>query len=159
MNAFYEEHPEFTRGLLSFTLYYFVGLTWTTNKLSYHYNDCDVSCEVGQTEPCGCTCTVDPFDWSDDEVGAFVVVVELVVISTVVFQVYCSFLLRRDRRRLLEAEGWRQRQGAFGGLFLCHHRGSGAAWKSLFCSNEIPRPLPDARWSICNRCTTSWNPR
>lgn len=70
MHAFHEEHAEYTRGLLSYTLEYIVTNTWPTNSLASDYNDCDMSCEVGQTEPCGCTCTVDPYDWSDDEVCA-----------------------------------------------------------------------------------------
>eukprot|EP00903_Cladosiphon_okamuranus_P010576 g10001.t1 len=71
MEVFHEEHPEYTRGLLSYTLEYIVTNTWPTNSLVGAYNDCDMSCDVGQTEPCGCTCTVDPFDWSDDEVYEF----------------------------------------------------------------------------------------
>lgn len=69
MEAFHEEHPEYTRGLLSYTLEYIVANTWPTNSLANAYNDCDMICDVGQTEPCGCTCTADPYDWSDDEVG------------------------------------------------------------------------------------------
>ena len=68
MKAFQEEHPEYSRGLLSYTLEYIVATTWPTNSLGTGYNDCDKSCEIGQTEPCGCTCTVDPYDWTDDEV-------------------------------------------------------------------------------------------
>lgn len=70
MKTFHEEHPEYQRGLLSYTLEYIVANTWPTNSLASDYNDCDMECEVGQADPCGCTCTVDPYEWTDDEVRA-----------------------------------------------------------------------------------------
>ena len=70
MKAFHEEHPEYQIGLLSYTLEYIVANTWPTNSLASDYNDCDMECEVGQADPCGCTCTVDPYEWTDDEVRA-----------------------------------------------------------------------------------------
>lgn len=68
MKSFHEKYPEYSIGLLSYVLEYIVTNTWPTNSLAGDYNDCDNSCDVGQAEPCGCTCNTDPFDWSDDEV-------------------------------------------------------------------------------------------
>lgn len=69
MPEFQAEHPEYSTGLLTFAMEYLLANKWPSNKLMSDYNVCDESCERGQTEPCGCVCTVDPFDWSDDEVS------------------------------------------------------------------------------------------
>lgn len=68
MEQFLEEHREFSRGLLTFVLEYFLANVWPGNKLMKEYNSCDETCEHGQEGRCGCTCLMDPFDWSDEEV-------------------------------------------------------------------------------------------
>eukprot|EP00752_Nemacystus_decipiens_P002661 g2489.t1 len=68
MVKFREEHPEFSIGLLSFTLEYVLVTNWPNNVLMQRYNSCDMSCTPGQTEPCGCTCSTNVDDWSDREV-------------------------------------------------------------------------------------------
>lgn len=68
MAAFHEDHPEYSRGLLTFALEFLLANKWPSNTLMGDYNDCDESCVVGQTERCGCTCKVDPFEFTDDEV-------------------------------------------------------------------------------------------
>lgn len=69
MVAFRDEHPEFNIGLLSFTLEYVLVSNWPNNVLMKNYNNCDRSCTVGQTEPCGCTCMTDLDGWADAEVS------------------------------------------------------------------------------------------
>lgn len=69
MAEFQAENPQFKSGLLTFTLEFLLANKWPSNSLMKGYNDCDTSCVRGQTEPCGCTCTLDPFTWSDDEVS------------------------------------------------------------------------------------------
>ncbi|CAM9946639.1 unnamed protein product, partial [Ectocarpus fasciculatus] len=72
MEIFRSTHPEYSRGLLSYTLEYVVALTWPTNALMSDYNDCDTGCTVGEMEQtCGCTCTTDFNTWSDDAVYDF----------------------------------------------------------------------------------------
>ncbi len=68
MAEFQQNHPQFSQGLLSFALEFLLANKWPSNTLMDDYNECDVACAVGQTESCGCTCTTDPFDWTDDEV-------------------------------------------------------------------------------------------
>eukprot|EP00752_Nemacystus_decipiens_P008189 g7325.t1 len=70
MEAFRVEHPEYTRGLLSFAVGYIVTETWPTNSLMDEYNVCDEHCTVGaeKNQTCGCTCMDDPFEWSDEVV-------------------------------------------------------------------------------------------
>lgn len=70
MAEFQAENPKYSTGLLTFTLGFLLANKWPSNSLMMDYNECDKSCVHGQAEPCGCTCTVDPFEWSDDEVGA-----------------------------------------------------------------------------------------
>lgn len=69
MTEFQLKHPEFGQGLLSFVLEFLLANKWPSNTLMGDYNECDEECVVGQTETCGCTCTTDPFDWTDDEVS------------------------------------------------------------------------------------------
>ncbi|CAM9741455.1 unnamed protein product [Pylaiella littoralis] len=71
MNAFFEENPQFTRGLLTFALEFILTLEWPDNSMMSDYNVCDTNCDIDQTEPCGCTCTTDPFEWTDQEVYEF----------------------------------------------------------------------------------------
>lgn len=66
METFIQEHPEYGRPLLTFALEYLLANKWPGNSLMHDLNSCDESCEVG--ESCGCTCNVDPFEMSDDEV-------------------------------------------------------------------------------------------
>lgn len=68
MNTFSEQHPEYEPGLLSFVLEYMTFNYWPMNSFMPDYNTCDTRCESGQTEPCGCTCNVDAFALSDEEV-------------------------------------------------------------------------------------------
>lgn len=68
MDQFHREHPEYSRGLLTFVMEFVVANKWPGNVLMRLYNDCDTECTIGQTEPCGCTCTIDPFEMGDDEV-------------------------------------------------------------------------------------------
>lgn len=66
MVAFQEENPQFGGGLLSFTLEYMLVNKWSGNGMMSDYNDCDLSCTIG--EPCGCPCTEDFDTWSDSQV-------------------------------------------------------------------------------------------
>ncbi|CAB1104331.1 unnamed protein product [Ectocarpus sp. CCAP 1310/34] len=68
MVQFQEDHPVFKAGLLSFALEYILVGTWPSNSFMKSHNTCDMSCTVGQTQDCGCTCNTDFYDWSDDEV-------------------------------------------------------------------------------------------
>lgn len=68
MVAFQEEHPQFHVGLLTYSLEYLLGNKWPGNKLMYDHNVCSEECSIGQQDDCGCTCTMDPFELSDDEV-------------------------------------------------------------------------------------------
>lgn len=68
MAQFHEEHPEYSQELLTFTLEFLLANRWPANILMADYNTCDDACVPGQIEPCGCTCNVDPFDFTDDEV-------------------------------------------------------------------------------------------
>lgn len=69
MEEFHDDHPEYSRGLLTFVLEYVLANKWPSNSLMGDFNDCDESCAVEQEEPCGCTCNIDPFELSDDEVS------------------------------------------------------------------------------------------
>ncbi|CAN0296786.1 unnamed protein product [Pylaiella littoralis] len=68
MFEFRQNSPQFSPGLLSFVLEYIVANRWPTNGLMGDYNACNTECDVDQTQPCGCTCTTDPFEWTDEEV-------------------------------------------------------------------------------------------
>eukprot|EP00903_Cladosiphon_okamuranus_P019564 g17994.t1 len=68
MRLFHEEHPEFSPGLLSFVLEYLTGKYWPGNSFLPQSNVCDTECEIGQSEPCGCTCSIDAMTLSEDEV-------------------------------------------------------------------------------------------
>lgn len=68
MVEFKETNPQFNPGLLSFTLEYLMANKWPSNSLMEDYNTCDEGCDIDQSEPCGCTCTTNPFEWTDDEV-------------------------------------------------------------------------------------------
>ncbi|CAM9793594.1 unnamed protein product [Ectocarpus sp. 12 AP-2014] len=68
MVQFQEDHPGFKAGLLSFALEYMLVGLWPGNTFMQSHNTCDMSCTVGQTQDCGCTCDTDFYDWSDDEV-------------------------------------------------------------------------------------------
>lgn len=68
MKQFAEDHPEYSVGLLSFVLEYLTFGYWPTNDFMPTSNTCDTACTPGQTEPCGCTCNVDAFTISDQEV-------------------------------------------------------------------------------------------
>lgn len=69
MDAFSQDHPEYSTRLLSFVLEHMAFAFWPTNAFLPSANDCDTECTRGQAEPCGCTCTIDAFDISDDEVS------------------------------------------------------------------------------------------
>lgn len=69
MADFQVEYPLYKSGLLTFTMEFLLANKWPSNSLMKDYNDCDTSCVSGQTESCSCTCTTDPFEWSDDEVS------------------------------------------------------------------------------------------
>lgn len=70
MLEFRGQHPEFSIGLLSFTLEYVLVSNWPNNVLLKGYNSCDLSCTPGQAEPCGCSCATNFFDdWSDEQVS------------------------------------------------------------------------------------------
>ncbi|CAB1114283.1 unnamed protein product [Ectocarpus sp. CCAP 1310/34] len=71
MIEFHEENPQYDQGLLTFTLGYVLANKWPSNSLMRDFNECDEQCDVDQGEPCGCTCLVDPFEWTDDEVYDF----------------------------------------------------------------------------------------
>lgn len=68
MQSFHEEHPEYSPGLLSFVLEYLTGKYWPGNSFSPSSNVCDTECVAGQSEPCGCTCSIDAMSISEDEV-------------------------------------------------------------------------------------------
>eukprot|EP00752_Nemacystus_decipiens_P002672 g2500.t1 len=70
MAEFSQKHSEFDTGLLTFALEYVLVSNWPSNSLMGSYNDCDSywTCTPGQSEPCGCTCTTDVDEWSDDQV-------------------------------------------------------------------------------------------
>lgn len=74
MFEFRQNSPQFSPGLLSFVLEYIVANRWPTNGLMGDYNACNTECDVDQTQPCGCTCTTDPFEWTDEEVGLLLTV-------------------------------------------------------------------------------------
>lgn len=78
MAVFHTENPQYSAGLLTFVMEYLLANKWPKNGLMSDYNECDEACDQGQTEPCGCTCTTDPFDWEDDEVSKQTVVKSLV---------------------------------------------------------------------------------
>lgn len=88
MDQFRLEHPEYSRGLLTFVMEFIVANKWPGNVLMRLYNDCDTECTVGQTEPCGCTCTIDPFEMGDDEVrkAGFVMAYVWTCICILVYQ-------------------------------------------------------------------------
>lgn len=69
MQQFHEEHPEYSADLLTFVLKFLTSKKWPENSFMSEYNDCDTECARGQAEPCGCTCKVDAFTLSEDEVG------------------------------------------------------------------------------------------
>lgn len=68
MKAFAAQHPEYGLSLLSFVLEYMTFNYWPMNGFISSANTCDISCDRGQTEPCGCTCNIDAFAISDQEV-------------------------------------------------------------------------------------------
>lgn len=68
MQKFHEDHPDYSLGLLSFVLEYLTFTYWPGNSFLPEFNTCDTHCEKGQTERCGCTCLIDAFDLSEDEV-------------------------------------------------------------------------------------------
>lgn len=68
MAQFAKEHPEFDRTLLTFVLMSSTSLYWPYNGYMSDYNVCDTKCTRGQSEPCGCTCTIDVWSLTDDEV-------------------------------------------------------------------------------------------
>lgn len=70
METFLQEHPEYSRGLLTFAVEYLVANSWNGNKLmrDYDYNSCDSTCTRG-AESCGCTCDIDIEQWPDDQVS------------------------------------------------------------------------------------------
>lgn len=71
MEKFLQDHsPEYSRGLLTFALEFLLAHYWPGNNLMEDtgYNTCDEACTKGQTDPCGCTCSIDPFDMDDNEV-------------------------------------------------------------------------------------------
>lgn len=69
MKAFSDEYPEYSLGLLSFVLEYVTFNYWPMNEFIPSANVCDTDCTKGQTEKCGCTCQIDAFSISDEEVG------------------------------------------------------------------------------------------
>lgn len=71
MADFQAENPEYSSELLTFALEFLLANKWPSNSLMQDYNECDTECTRGQAEPCGCTCTMDPFALSDDEVGVW----------------------------------------------------------------------------------------
>lgn len=68
MEEFLNNHPEYSRALLTFVLEYVLANKWPSNSLMGDFNDCDESCTFAQEEPCDCSCNMDPFELSDDEV-------------------------------------------------------------------------------------------
>lgn len=68
MKQFSVDHPEYSVGLLSFVLEYMTFNYWPMNGFIPSANTCDTACTKGQTEPCGCTCNIDAFAISDEEV-------------------------------------------------------------------------------------------
>lgn len=77
MQQFYEEHPEYSRPLLTFALEYITAKKWPSNTLMHEHNTCDEVCELGQE--CGCTCLIDPFSMDDDEVRRLVRIFSLIM--------------------------------------------------------------------------------
>lgn len=76
MEDFHAEHPEYSRELLSFVLAWVANEYWPTTYAdgeSNGVNVCDHNCTRGQTEPCGCTCLIDPFKMADDEVCLYII--------------------------------------------------------------------------------------
>lgn len=68
MAQFAKEHPEYDRTLLTFVLMSATSLYWPYNGYMSDYNECDTKCTRGQSEPCGCTCKIDVWSLTDDEV-------------------------------------------------------------------------------------------
>lgn len=68
MVDFSAEHPEYSHGLLAFALQILTFKFTAWNTLTPDDNVCDASCTKGQTEPCGCTCLIDPFAIPDEQV-------------------------------------------------------------------------------------------
>lgn len=69
MNEFHNQHAEkYSPGLLTFILEYMTANEWPSNSFMPDDNDCDSDCVRGQGESCGCTCRVDAFSLSEDEV-------------------------------------------------------------------------------------------
>lgn len=68
MDEFAARHPEYSARLLSFVLEYMTFNYWPMNGFISSANTCDTDCTRGQTEPCGCTCNIDAFAISDQEV-------------------------------------------------------------------------------------------
>lgn len=64
----HQKHPHFTPELLTFLLEYITTNLWPDNTFLEGYNVCDSDCERGSEKTCGCTCLVDAFSLSDDEV-------------------------------------------------------------------------------------------
>lgn len=71
MAEFQEDNPQFSPELLTFTLQFVLANKWPSNSLMGDFNDCDEDCDLDQTEPCGCTCITDPFEWTDDAVSSW----------------------------------------------------------------------------------------
>ncbi|CAM9961289.1 unnamed protein product [Scytosiphon promiscuus] len=71
MDTFSQDHPEYSTRLLSFVLEHMAFAFWPTNAFLPSANSCDTECTRGQTESCGCTCTIDAFSISDEEVYSY----------------------------------------------------------------------------------------
>lgn len=72
MEDFRLANPKYNRGLLSFAVGFIVQETWPRNTLMSDYNKCEADCATGggiKVGDCGCTCTTDPDDWSDEQVA------------------------------------------------------------------------------------------
>lgn len=69
LKAFAEAHSEYEHTLLTFVFLRSTTVYWPYNTYMSDYNECDTECTRGQTEPCGCTCTIDIWSLSDDEVS------------------------------------------------------------------------------------------
>eukprot|EP00752_Nemacystus_decipiens_P006546 g5896.t1 len=78
MDAFSREHPEFSPSLLSFALEFMTFTFWPTNAFLPSENLCNTRC-TSRSSPkkdedglrCGCTCLIDAFKISDDEVYSY----------------------------------------------------------------------------------------
>ncbi|CAN0307687.1 unnamed protein product [Ectocarpus sp. 6 AP-2014] len=71
MADFSAEHPEYSHGLLAFTLQILTFKFTAWNILTPDDNTCDANCVKGQTEPCGCTCLIDAFAIPDEQVYGY----------------------------------------------------------------------------------------